>query len=212
MKKLMCASLLFLSSSVFAAPSLNAVMATQNLGQPLKSLGLGVSKESGYLIHEYTVSGCPLEVEVKDDAPKTIVALSMQVSPKCQTAQLSDILGAKKLPPLSTLTFGQLDALLGPARYMADCLTLCGNAYNPAVAARWGSFTAEVVLVDGPAIDASMRWGKAITDTYGEDYVVDQKFNCTKEFDMLAAQEFKNVKITKLTLRKPSPLRECQTQ
>lgn len=212
MKKLICATLLFLSSPVFAASSLNAILTTQNLGKPLKSLGLGVSKESGYLKHEYTVNGCPLEVEVKDDASKTIVALSIEVSPKCQTAQLSDVLGAKKLPPLSTLTFGQLDALLGPARYMADCLTLCGNAYNPAVAARWGSFSAEVLLVDGPAIDASMNWERAINSKYSEDYVVDNLFNCTKEFDEVAAREFKNVKVTKLTLRNPSIARECQSK
>lgn len=212
MKKLICTALLFLSSPVFAASSLNAIMTTQNLGQPLNNLGLGVSKESGYLTHEYTIGGCALEVEVKNDEFKTIVALSIPASTKCQTAQLSDVLGAKTLPPFSTLTFGQLSGLLGPARYTADCLTLCGNAYNPSVAARWGSLWAEVVLVDGPAIDASMRWEKAINSKYGEDYVVDNRFNCTQEFDAQAAHEFKNVKVTHLTLRKPTLFTECKNK
>lgn len=210
MKKLICASVLFLSSPVFATPSLNAVMTTKNLGQPLKSLGLGVSKESRYLTHEYTVSGCPLEVEVKDDAPKTIVALSIEVSPKCQSAQLNDVLGSKKLPSLSNLTFGQLDTLLGPARYTADCLKLCGNASDPYVKASWGSLTAEVILVDGPSIEASIRWGDAIEDQYGEDYIIDNMFNCSNEFDNFASEQFKNIKATRLILRKPSVLLECK--
>ena len=212
MKKLICTALLFLSSPVFAASSLNAIMTTENLGQPLNSLGLGVSKESGYLTHEYTIGGCALDVEVRDDPSKTIVALSVETTPKCQSAQLESVLGAKRLPALSTVTFGQLTSLLGQPHYMADCLTLCGNASNPAVAARWGSFSAEVLLVDGPAIDASMNWERAINSKYGEDYVVDNLFNCTKEFDEVAAREFKNVKVTKLTLRNPSIARECQSK
>lgn len=212
MRILVFATLLAVSNSVWAAPSVTSVMKTENLGKPLKSLGLGAPPETEYLIHSYQVNGCKVDVEVKNDLSKTIVALSIAATSSCQSAQLSEVFKGQKTPNLTTLTFGQLTSVMGAARYTADCLSLCGNAYDPSVYASWDVLVAEVVLVNGPAIDASMNWEKAIDSKYGEDYVVDNRFNCTQEFDALAAQEFKNVKVTKLTLRQPSPKRECQAK
>ena len=209
MKIALAVVVLGLSFAATAAPTPDTIMNPTHLGKPLKSLGLGVAKESGYLTHSYTVGGCPIDVYVKNDANKTIVSLSMAAVPQCQSAKLGAVLKGN-LPPLSKLTFGQLTNVLGPAHYTADCLTLCGNAANPSAYAVWPSLTAEVVLVDDPSIDASMRWEKRITDTYGEDYVIDNKFNCTKEFDAVAAREFHNVKVSRLTLRSSNQLPECQ--
>lgn len=203
-------SFLLLVPSLSHAASADAVMSAKNLGKPLKTLGLGVSPEEEYGIHSYKVNGCAIDVKVKDDPNKTIVELSMATSKACQSAQLSEVFKEQNRPNLTNLTFGQLTSVLGAPHYTADCLTLCGNAYNPSVYASWGVFYAEVMLVDDQSIDASINWGKAITKKYDQDYVIDNRFNCTKEFDALATQEFKNVKVTKLTLRQPSQLPECQ--
>ena len=208
---LACVLALVVPSITYATPSVTSVMKTENLGKPLKSLGLGAPAETEYLVHSYKVNGCEVNVEVKNDPSKTIVALSVDTT-SCPTAQLTQFFKDQKIPAVTTLTFGELTSALGAARYTADCLTLCGNAYNPSVYASWGVLVAEVVLVDGPAIDASMNWEKVIDRKYGEDYLVDNRFNCTQEFDAAAAQEFKNVKVTKLTLRRPSPQPECQVK
>jgi len=208
--KMLTLSMLLLLPMVSHAASVDAVMSTKNLGKPLKTLGLGVSAQEEYGVHSYKVNGCAIDVEVKSDSNKTITALSMAPSAACQSALLSDVFKDQKRPNLVNLTFGQLTSVLGAAHYTADCLTLCGNAYNPSMYASWGQLVAEVVLVDDPSIDASINWGKAISSKYDRDYVIDNRFNCTKEFDALAAQEFKNIKISKLTLRSNSALPECQ--
>lgn len=207
--KMLTLSMLLLLPIVSHAASVDTVMSTKNLGKPLKTLGLGVSAQEEYGVHSYKVNGCAIDVEVKADAHKTITALSMAPSAACQSAQLSEVFKEQKRPNWVNLTFGQLTSVLGAAHYTADCLTLCGNAYNPSVYASWGQLSAEVMLVDDASIDASINWGKAITQKYDQDYVIDNRFNCTKEFDALAAQEFKNVKVTKLTLRANKPLPEC---
>lgn len=208
--KIATVSILLLLPMLSHAASVDTVMSAKNLGKPLKTLGLGVSAEEEYGVHSYKVNGCAIDVKVKHDPNKTIVALSMAASKACQSAQLSEVFKEKSLPNLSNITFGQLTSVLGAPRYTADCLTLCGNAYNPSVYASWGMFSAEVMLVDDASIDASIKWEKSITKKYDQDYVIDNRFNCTKEFDAFAAQEFKNVKVTKLTLREPADLVECK--
>lgn len=207
--KILTLSMILLLPMVSHAASVDTVMSTKNLGKPLKTLGLGVSPQEEYGVHSYKINGCAIDVEVKADPNKTIESISIASSAACQGAQLSEVFQDKKRPGLVNLTFGQLTSVLGAPHYTADCLTLCGNAYNPSMYASWGVFSAEVVLVDDQSIDASINWGKAISKKYDQDYVIDNRFNCTKEFDALAAQEFKDVKISKLTLRAVQTPPEC---
>lgn len=203
MKSVLTAVLMFLSFTASSA-TIGEVVDTKNIGKPLSALGLGKGKEKNYLERSFVVEGCTIDVAVENGR---IASFSFDAISKCQKAVQS--LGV----PLNGLTFGGASAVFGKAQYSADCLASCGNASDPWAHARWTvngrTVSVSQVLVEGPILDATMRWEKAITDKYGEDYVVDQKFNCTREFDPVAASLFKSVKVSRVTIGVSPFLPEC---
>lgn len=159
-------------------------------------------------LNTYKVDGCEVTVRIAND---TVQSLGIeQLSQKC-TFNLNNFLpnvGRGKLPPLHSMTFGQFDALTGDGKYTASCLMSCGNAADPMVYESWqaprsdGGFELQlgVVLVSGPALDASSKWESAMVKTEGEKWVIDTKFNCSNKYNSIAQKAFRNVKITSATI------------
>ena len=61
--------------------------------------------------------------------------LHLDLNPEC-TFDLNKFLDTK-LPPPHYMTFGQFDEQEIGGRFYADCLTSCGNAYDPSVYEYW---------------------------------------------------------------------------
>ena len=154
----------------------------------------------------YKMGTCEVEVQEKDG---TIIALSIEhVSSLCSMdlSKFVNVVRGKSLPPLNTMTFGAFEDATGRfgVSYTADCLELCGNAYDPSVyLTRTGSHAENfvdvrigVALVDDKSISASVEWGDLMKKARGGDYVVDLKFNCDHHFDDKATILFREIKIT----------------
>src|ERR1700761_580103 len=98
--------------------------------------------------------------------------------------------------------FGDLSAQLGGS-YIADCLSLCGNAADPVVTLQFSGshadgfnqLLASVALVDDASIHASEVWARKLDEKYGNNY----SSNLDRSKDNLtyvAADAFKRIKPT----------------
>lgn len=165
----------------------------------------GVARESWEDTHSYNVDGCTLEIT----APQgRISSLSVELNDNCG-ASLKSFLGDSFSPDESrALTFGNFTEHTGDLQFHADCLSGCGNAYDPSVYAFWEGPRAvnfmqlqlEVKLVSGAALDAANQWEEAISNARGEEYVMLNRFNCEDHFDPQASAAFHDVVITRMTV------------
>lgn len=165
----------------------------------------GVPRESYGDDHLFRVKGCDITATIGGGK---VDALRMELSDKCQV-DLSSFIGSYAPAPGGTLTAGTFSAAAGAGlSYSANCLSMCGNAYDPSVYAIWqgpraADFTEvilEVVLADDKAIDAANLWEKHMVAAEGEEYVMDTRFNCDNRFDEVALLAFKDIQITALTI------------
>lgn len=165
----------------------------------------GIARQSFDNQHTYRVEGCEITATVSGTA---VSALRLELSPQCKTDIVS-FLGESFAPPATQpLTFGSFRAAAGDLGFYADCLTMCGNAYDPSVYAHWEGPRAvdfrevllEAKLVGDQAIDAASRWKQDMSQARGEDWVIDTKFNCERGFDAQAQQHFNAVEVTAITI------------
>ncbi len=196
------------SSQAAAAVKLNDVFNASMLGKQLRYFEsvAGITQEIRGTEHYFMVAGCEVVADVAQD---TVVGLSLAVSPKCP-ANLTSFLGESFAPDSrKPLTFGRFAEAASPTmEFHADCLTSCGNAYDPGVQAYWEGPRAlnfiqvrlEVLLVEEPALTASSQWSDGMTRQRGEDYVLDTRFNCERSFDDMALTAFKDVPVTRVTI------------
>lgn len=155
----------------------------------------------------YKVGGCEVTATI---AVGSVRSLRINLNPQC-TFNINKFLPnfSGKFPPTHALTFGEFDSLTGGnGQFYADCLTLCGNAADPVIYEHWYGSRADRVLevmlettqVSGPALSAADTWQSAMSKAEGEDWVVDAKFNCTRKYDAIAHQPFREVTITAITI------------
>jgi len=165
----------------------------------------GVARTSFGDTHTYKVQGCEITA---DATGGTVHQLRLALSPACK-ADLSSFIGDFAPPANQPLTFAALhQSTGGPLEFYADCLEMCGNAYDPSVYALWEGpraigFTqvlVEAMLTDDAAIDAAGKWSTEMKKHKGEDFVIDNQYNCERSFDPIALQSFKPVAITAVTI------------
>jgi hypothetical protein len=204
-----------LQNSSFAAGNLNNIFNADMIGANTTYLEkiTGPARNTftyrkNVIISTYKVDGCEITVR---EFNKKILSLGIdKLSRKC-TFNLNAFLpnvGHGKLPPLYTMTFGQFDAFTGEGKYTSDCITLCGNAYDPLVYENWQASSADqrfelqlgVVLVSDEVLDATDKWRSSMVKGEGEDWVSGTKFNCSNKYDSVARKAFKNIKITSATI------------
>jgi hypothetical protein len=166
----------------------------------------GLPDEVSGETRDYKVDGCEISVEAAD---KTIKSITLQVSENCQPNRV--LVGG------GDWTFDKVAEKVGGGPFSADCLRLCGNAYDPSVymtiegghADNWLDIQIEAKLVGDPAVDAANKWETAMVAAEGEDYVIDLKFVCDQKYDDLASSLFTNVRITAVTIGKFLPKPKC---
>lgn len=155
-------------------------------------------------VREYKIDGCDVTANIGGDK---INSLKLNVNQNC-TFNLNAFVN-RGFSSVNTLTFGQFNELsTSSGQFIADCLMSCGNSSDSIVSEYWIGSNAEqsleikldVELVDTAAIDAAHNWKEAMSSK-GEDWIIEAKFNCDgAEYDSVAHEAFKNVKITAITI------------
>lgn len=168
----------------------------------------GIARKTDGTRKQYKVDGCEVTIEAGGG---TVNGIRVPVTPQC-AFDLNKFLpnADPKFGTTGELTFGQFDKSAGDnGEFLADCLSMCGNAADPSVYEFWeGSHadnflnvTLEVVLVDDAAIAAASQWQAAMTAGKGEDWVMDTKFNCEPAtFDAAAHKAFAAVKVSAISI------------
>jgi hypothetical protein len=164
---------------------------------------IGPARNVDGAVRTYIVDGCKVTVGTSGSAIATLGLPSL--SPNC-TVSLADF--GIDGPTAYKMTFANFEDMSIETTFSADCLSSCGNAYDPSVYALvqtphaddYLTFRPGVVLVDDNAVDVSEKWAGAMRKAEGEDYVVRTRFNCDRKFDELAASLFRNVHITSIVV------------
>lgn len=158
---------------------------------------------------EYRIDGC--DIEVRFDRGQ-VSSLRIPATADCSNFSLNHFLpgydGA--FPPLHKLTHGAFNRVAGDegGQFYADCLGMCGNAYDPSVYQSWTAARVhgglevilETLLVNDAGIDASFAWRHAMAAEQGEDWVLEGKFNCTRQYDSLARRLFVEVPVSAIQI------------
>lgn len=174
----------------------------------------GIPRTSDGNAHSFRVQGCDITATI-DNA--RVSALRMELSDRC-SADLSSFIGDGAPAATPALTFGAFEHYAGSSlRYLADCLTLCGNAADPIVYAYWEGprssgfmeVLLETVLAGDDSLDASTLWQEHMLKATNQDYILDTKFNCEPRFDSIAANAFKNVPVRSITIGHGLETLEC---
>ncbi|MBU0808525.1 MAG: hypothetical protein KKD30_09100 [Gammaproteobacteria bacterium] len=175
----------------------------------------GIPRESFGDEHKFRVQGCNITATVGGG---NVYKLRMELTPQCQ-ADLTQFVGDYAPAPDQPLTFGAFEQSSGGGlSYSADCLSGCGNSYDPSVYGHWEGPHAvefievllEAVQVDDQAIAAADAWREQMIQAKGEDWVMEGGFNCDNQFDPVARQALQNVQVTAVTIGQEVRPNSCQ--
>lgn len=154
----------------------------------------------------YKVNNCIVEATI---VKNTIQSLKLNLSNRCTFDLNKFIYGNRgKLPPPQKLTFGKFDSIVGEGNFYAGCLRGCGNAVDPSIYEHWKGAMAqqqiEVLLettqMDDPILDAANLWEDKMISQESEEWVTQEKYNCTTKYDSLAHKLFRNARISAITV------------
>ncbi|NLY35276.1 MAG: hypothetical protein GX040_11255 [Alcaligenaceae bacterium] len=162
----------------------------------------GIPRKSSGNEHSFRVQGCNITATIDNN---DVSALRIELNDKCQ-ADLSTFIDSYAPPANTPLTVGAFE--FDNFTFMADCLGMCGNAYDPSVYALWEGPHAinfmevllEFKLVSDAAIDAATAWKNHMEQAAGENYVMDARFNCDDRFNTQGYNAFKKVTPTAITI------------
>lgn len=163
----------------------------------------------------YKVGGCDVRVEFDQD--KAVRLVNIDLKPGC-AFDAAGLTGSNSpLPVKGPMTFAAFEKAFGQVRYLAPCLHLCGNAYDPYVdAVILGSHANGVVdisahadFVDDTIIHASNAWKEKLVSLLGEDYVDNTRYNCEREHDDIARAAFAEVPIGSLQFGRDIGSTDC---
>lgn len=174
----------------------------------------GIPRQSFGNDHTFKVQGCTIIATIESDS---VTKLKLDIGRTCQ-ADLTTFIDSFAPAPGKPLTFGSFDAASGGGLvYSADCLSLCGNAYDPSVYAHWEGPRAlgfmevllEVKLTSDQAINAADQWQAHMVKAKGEDFVSETRFNCDPQFSAQANAAFEKVQVTSVTVGTGLISKEC---
>lgn len=204
--------MLMVSAGVAQAATVQEVFNADMLGtnqRYFESIA-GIPRESDGNDHVFRVKNCRITATIKSDK---VTALHMDLVNGCE-ADLRSFIGEDAPKPGQKIT----PSLFGSdLKYSAECLSMCGNAYDPSAYALWTAPRSggglEVllgfVLAGSEALDAAEVWTKKMKKEAGEDYVMNTKFNCDARFNSVAEAAFKNVAATSVTIGYGLPTQPC---
>jgi hypothetical protein len=141
--------------------------------------------------NNYRIDGCLVLAHLEG---QSVQSIELVLTPSCHADLSSLVPAGEKFQVTENLTFGQFESSLGNAFYKTTCLYMCGNAYDPTIDAVIPGVHAnnfmDIVAVTHDGYEASEKWREAIVSAKGDDYVAQTRFNCDRQFDMVARQAF----------------------
>lgn len=143
----------------------------------------------------YIVDSCELQVGYDG---LNITTLSVETGGKCNFI-LKDVISFQENVPTNKLVFG----LSGPVTYYSDCLTSCGNAYDPAIHELYTGSRAEnwrEILIS--SINASSgQWRDKMMSEQGEEWVMENRFNCDpQKYNDIAVKSMKGQRAERIMI------------
>lgn len=165
----------------------------------------------------YKIDGCHVAMHASSG---NVAALIMDVSDEC-TTNLKNLADADDSTPIHQMTLGQIEKILGHGEFTADCLTLCGNAYEPMLHQNWDGYSANNNVDfrvsfnqfdDDGEYTATNTWQEAMQDKEGEDYIAQAGFNCDRTYDDLARTLFKDFRINQIAIGSLDRVQDCSAR
>lgn len=143
----------------------------------------------------YIVDSCELQVGYDR---LNITTLSVETGEKCNFV-LKDVISFQKNVPTNQLAFG----LSGPVSYYSDCLTGCGNAYDPEIYELYTGSHAEnwrEILIS--SINASAgQWREKMMAEQGGEWVMENRFNCDpQKYNDIAAKSMQGQRAERIMI------------
>lgn len=161
-------------------------------------IGIARKTDTHYKTKNYVVNGCDLVVGYNEQSVET---MTVHLTDNCRF-NVKDIVSSNESISSDKLVFG----LTGPATYYADCITMCGNAYDPSVYELYQGSRAENFreLLLGSAhsdYEAVSKWREAMVAKEGEDWVMDNRYNCEpQKYSDIAAIALKGEPVDQITI------------
>lgn len=202
---------------------IDTIVQTKTLGMSVQYFetlaGPAKYVENDDLERTYEIEGCEIKAILSNDEQKRIEALKIKMSPACNAKVGGFVPDETNNVLLSSLTILQITNLLqSHPDFTADCLLGCGNAYDPSVYASWTGarfldfleVKADILLVGDEPIEASRKWAESMVKTEGEEWVMENQFNCHPEkYQNTATKLFANIKPTSITFGKSGHKPDC---
>ena len=202
---------------------IDSIVQTKTLGMSLQYFetlaGPAKYVQDDNLERAYEIEGCEIKTLLSSGEQKRIEALNIKMSPTCKAKIAGFLPDETNTVLLSSLSIRQItDLLQSHPDFSANCLMGCGNAYDPSVYASWTGaryldfleVKADVLLVGHEPIEASHKWAESMAKIEGEDWVMENQFNCQPEkYQNTAVQLFANIKPTSITFGKSGYKPDC---
>lgn len=149
----------------------------------------------------FDLQGCKFTLTT-DETKQSIMGVQIELSKKC-FVDVGPIINADRQILAGDLTFGAADKYFRQGDYLSDCLSSCGNAYDPSIywaaegshADGFGKVVLSVPITEDAVIEAAARWRDAMLKSETEDWVlIEMGFNCApQKYREVAAREFSRI-------------------
>lgn len=156
---------------------------------------------------EYEVKGCEISLITQG---QTITAMTLTVTPQCNPGGFGMRFSGK--------TLGEAAAEFGGGRFVAGCLSMCGNAAEATHAFEVSGYRANAFLnynIEAMATtdaewDRLLSWKDRMVANHGEDYVVmDMSYQCSDSDAESARAATQNLEIISVTVSRDDKILVC---
>lgn len=157
---------------------------------------------------DYEVEGCDISLTTEG---QTISAITFSVTPQCNPGGFGMQFAGK--------TLGQAAAEFGGGRYVAGCLSMCGNAADPTYALEvpgyrangFLNYSVEAMATTDAEWDRLHAWKDQMVASHGEDYVLsDMTYQCSDADAEGARAATQNLQIISVTVSRDDKLLVCR--
>ncbi len=160
--------------------------------------GIARKTDTHFQTKHYMVDGCEVTMGYRDQSVDT---LSVELDEECQFT-LRDVIPYKKSIHTNQLRFGNIS----PASYYADCLSSCGNAYDPLVhelhlGSRGEQFREVLLSSVNYDYDAKRTWVDKMEKIEGMEWIINNRHNCDpSKYGNEAEKALKGTPVTRITI------------
>lgn len=160
----------------------------------------GIAQKTDTYSHKkyYVADGCNITMGYRDQSVDT---LSVELDEHCQFT-LREIIPYEESIRTDQLRFGNMS----PANYYSDCLSSCGNAYDPLIhelyqSARNNHFREILLSSIDYDFSAHSAWVETMEKIEGREWIINNRHNCDpSKYGSEAAKALKGTPATRITI------------